>query len=483
MPVRDTCHFAPLHCPGEGRGSLRLLEDLIAGVAIFVQDAPMHRLLLLLLLAVLTACSHDGYWTQQVALHDGRVVDARVDARIYWDPVMRVLSQRRSGHASRITYTFSTPSGPVRWEMADAGFGEGKDAFPYLFDLVDGVPHLVVPVPDETFPDDKEVLCARLGFPREGYVVFAHRDGRWRRVDAKAVPPDYLLNVWPGRMAAFHPDAEFQGEATVREMQTEFNVAEREPWRRQTLQEFAQDNRRTHSCGRLAALREEKAGRSSTIADFTPTGPAIPVELEGVEAWRLGQPQMKIADLDARYPGRQRRSGAQAQQDGCDPRIEVGGELAWVDGRRTPTFKRLHLRLTAPDVFPAVTTDLVHTPEPLALRGTACIGDAVYLVLLPWPFTKATHEGRLVVIGRDGALRDLRSIRVPGLSALRRLGEGEPWITPLGLRQDGDDLVLHLADDLDDRGDFASYGIVHAYRLRGALVPRATAVENSADPH
>jgi hypothetical protein len=220
----------------------------------------------------------------------------------------------------------------------------------------------------------------------------------------------------------------------------------------------------------------------TTITELVPTGAAITVELERVENRLLKPtPQPTYTEFDARYPGRARRDGTR-QQDGCVPPIEQRVELRWEDGERTPSFKHLSIRVSGSEAGRAVALDIAQPAQPLSLRGAACVGDTVYLVLLPWPFTGAEHDGQLVAVGRDGALRSVRPIHVPGLGAMRPFGEKHLDIVPLGLFADGDDLVLHLADHIEDRGPWVTYTILHVYRLRGALAAPGEAPPPATTP-
>ncbi len=119
-------------------------------------------------------------WTEEVRSHDGSIIVLEAKAARARAPI--VLFEHR-GPITLVEY-YHRPSGAY-WKSPGAGF------MPAVFDLIDGVPYVVVPV-------GSEIVCIWFDFPERDLLIYRWQDSGWRRATYAELPADLDFNLLHG---------------------------------------------------------------------------------------------------------------------------------------------------------------------------------------------------------------------------------------------------------------------------------------------
>jgi hypothetical protein len=136
-----------------------------------------------LLTLLVTGCSPGldvVRWTEEVKAHDGSIIVLEARATRARQPI--VLFERR-GPVTSVEY-YHRPSGAY-WKSPGAGF------MPATFDLVDGVPYMVVPV-------SSEIVCIWFEFPEKDLLIYRWQDQGWRKAHYGDLPSSLDFNLLNG---------------------------------------------------------------------------------------------------------------------------------------------------------------------------------------------------------------------------------------------------------------------------------------------
>jgi len=119
-------------------------------------------------------------WTEEVKSHDGSMFLLEGRAKRGRNPI--VVFQHR-GAITSIEY-YHRASGAY-WKSPGSGF------MPAVFDLINGVPYLVIPVVSE-------IVCIWFDFPEKDLLVYRWQDNGWRRAGSAELPPELDFNLLVG---------------------------------------------------------------------------------------------------------------------------------------------------------------------------------------------------------------------------------------------------------------------------------------------
>ena len=119
-------------------------------------------------------------WTEEVKLHDGSVI--LLEGRATRARQAIVLFEHRGPVISNEYY--HRPSGAY-WKSPGGGF------YPGAFDIVDGVPFMVVPI-------GSEIVCIWFDFPEKDLLIYRWQNQGWRRARYADLPPGFDFNLLYG---------------------------------------------------------------------------------------------------------------------------------------------------------------------------------------------------------------------------------------------------------------------------------------------
>jgi hypothetical protein len=144
-------------------------------------DNTRGRMLALCLLALLiSSCTKTEYWSEEVALRDGRTLrvgGAVTRGRDEW-------FRDGKGPVREIEMSFDVDGRRVTWTRERRGYA----VYPAVLDFVDRAPVIVLPVTGFE-------SCNEFAFPSEGLVALRYDSERWSRIPVAQLPEDLRANV------------------------------------------------------------------------------------------------------------------------------------------------------------------------------------------------------------------------------------------------------------------------------------------------
>lgn len=144
-------------------------------------DNTRCRILAVCLLALFaSSCTRTEWWSEEVALRDGRTLRVGGAATRGMDEWFR----RGKGPVGEIKMSFDVNGQRVTWTRESRGF----TLYPAVLDFVDRAPVIVLPVTGFE-------SCAEFAFPVEGLVALRYESGRWSRIPVAQLPDDLRMNV------------------------------------------------------------------------------------------------------------------------------------------------------------------------------------------------------------------------------------------------------------------------------------------------
>lgn len=208
----------------------------------------------LLPVALLLGCSPGAdvvRWTEEVKLHDGSAITLEARAKRGRESI--VLFQHR-GPITSIEY-FHPPT-KAYWKSPGAGF------MPTAFDLVDGVPYVVIPVVSE-------IVCIWFDFPEKDLLVYRWQDTGWRRVSFAELPPEVDFNLLVGIFNERDRSGDVSGLVTL-----EFK-AQRDGTRGGRLRGFLERHEGGTWCAQNKARYEKLGKKPLEVFQTTRTPPEL----------------------------------------------------------------------------------------------------------------------------------------------------------------------------------------------------------------
>ena len=136
-------------------------------------------------------------WTEEVRSHDGSTLLLEARAKRGRAPIVRF---EHRGPVVSIEY-FHPPSGAY-WKSPGSGF------MPSGFDLIEGVPYVVVPVASE-------IACIWFDFPEKDLRVFRWNGAGWVRAGYADLPAGFDFNLLAGKFHERDPKRDVSGLVTL----------------------------------------------------------------------------------------------------------------------------------------------------------------------------------------------------------------------------------------------------------------------------
>lgn len=166
-----------------------------------MRRAAFRRLVLAALLCWLVSGCSEAVdvvrWTEEVRSHDGSTFLLEARATRGRAPIVRF---EHRGPVVSIEY-FHPPSGAY-WNAPGSGF------MPSGFDLIEGVPYVVVPV-------GSEIACIWFDFPDKDLLVFRWNGAGWARAGYADLPAGFDFNLLAGKFHERDPKRDVSGFVTL----------------------------------------------------------------------------------------------------------------------------------------------------------------------------------------------------------------------------------------------------------------------------
>ena len=351
-----------------------------------------------LCVAALSACTQDARWEEEVVTHDGKSI--RVERYARFNDLHTSLPGGQGNLIDEIA--FQHGGRRIEWERAKSALNRQA----VIFDVLEGVPVVVVPV--RGLRD-----CTQVGFPYEGYAVYAWRDGEWRRLDAARLAKGMKINL----VNSWHvmTRAQYHGQLVLARDKTNFEHYGIRLRQGTTLEELG----RQYASGDEACIRYRPPANQERDALAQELQKALAAAARVPAVLRAEDPAPKSASRDDYWRAHGKWTGWGWLRD-CEGVVERIGPLreATMEGSSSRvTLTGYEVVLQSADVS-VKEVRLLSRP----LDYVICAEGSVYLLQRP-----SADVLRIAKLSAQGRLMGAATIEIPGAAPPPKTPWAELW--------------------------------------------------------